>query len=531
MRRTAGRRSYGTRRRRTFAITAALLGMVTTGLVAAQAPEALAATNLIPAATSDLQTAGSTGLWEAWYGDSVAQSTAQGYRDTSNGSLAITSSSSAGGYIGADWSDWPGVTGALASTQYTLSYALYGPAGATFTMDFQWYNGSTALRTDSLSAATNGGWVNPSETVTTPANANTLYVDITSSNAANSTTYYLDAIDAVQGSGGSTGNTVTVTNPGAQLGTVGTAASLQLHASDSASGQTLSYSAAGLPAGLTLNASTGLISGTPTTASSYSVTATAKDSTGASGSAAFTWTISTSGGGGGTCTNPVWTDTAANAVNTDQYTADTPYVVAMDMWNSSGIAANPISQTMNVCSHGSWSAQDKTTSSTNTEVLVYPNVHQDFINWSTNVSPPLSNYSTITSSYAGNSSSPGDWEFAYDIWLNGVASSGSNEVMIWTQNHGQTPGGSLVASNITVSGLSWDLYASSDNSYIAFVPVNGGAYPSGTLDLMAFFKYLMSSGHIPTASTLGQIDYGAEVCNTGGTTATYNVTNFSISAS
>jgi subtilase family serine protease len=98
-----------------------------------------------------------------------------------------------------------------------------------------------------------------------------------------------------------TGNTVTVTNPGSQTGTVGTAASLQIHASDSASGQTLTYSATGLPAGLSINSSTGLISGTPTTANTYNVTVTARDTTGATGSASFTWTISTSGGGGG-CT-------------------------------------------------------------------------------------------------------------------------------------------------------------------------------------------------------------------------------------
>jgi hypothetical protein len=42
-----------------------------------------------------------------------------------------------------------------------------------------------------------------------------------------------------------TGNTVTVTNPGTQTWTAGTAASLQIKASDSASGQTLTYRAAG----------------------------------------------------------------------------------------------------------------------------------------------------------------------------------------------------------------------------------------------------------------------------------------------
>jgi hypothetical protein len=101
---------------------------------------------------------------------------------------------------------------------------------------------------------------------------------------------------AVNGSGG--GNTVSVTNPGTQTGTVGTAASLQIHATDSG-GAALTYSATGLPAGLSINSSTGLISGTPTTSGSSNVTVTATDSTGAKGTASFTWNIGTSGGGGG----------------------------------------------------------------------------------------------------------------------------------------------------------------------------------------------------------------------------------------
>ncbi len=96
---------------------------------------------------------------------------------------------------------------------------------------------------------------------------------------------------------GSTG-TVTVTNPGSKSGTVGSPiASFTL----SATGGTTPYtwSATGLPAGVTIGSSTGTVSGTPTTAGTYSVTATATGSGGSgSGSTSFTFTI---GGGGGGC--------------------------------------------------------------------------------------------------------------------------------------------------------------------------------------------------------------------------------------
>jgi Putative Ig domain len=95
--------------------------------------------------------------------------------------------------------------------------------------------------------------------------------------------------------GGGTGG-VTVSNPGNQTGTVGTATSLTLHASGGTGSYT--WTASGLPAGLSINSSTGVISGTPSTAGTYTVTATAT-SGGQSGSATFTWTINPAGGGCG----------------------------------------------------------------------------------------------------------------------------------------------------------------------------------------------------------------------------------------
>ncbi len=87
-------------------------------------------------------------------------------------------------------------------------------------------------------------------------------------------------------------NTVSVTNPGAQNNVSGTAISpLTVSAQDSSSSATLTYSATGLPRGLSINASSGAISGTPTTACSCTVTATATDNAGFAGSASFTWTI------------------------------------------------------------------------------------------------------------------------------------------------------------------------------------------------------------------------------------------------
>ncbi|HEU5353898.1 MAG TPA: putative Ig domain-containing protein, partial [Actinocrinis sp.] len=139
------------------------------------------------------------------------------------------------------------------------------------------------------------------------------------------------------------GNTVSVTNPGSQTSTVGTAVSLQISGSDSA-GASLTYSASGLPAGLSISSS-GLISGTPTTAATSSVTVTAKDSTGASGSASFSWTVNPTGGGGG------------NAIVNGGFESG-----SLSGWTASGVT----SATTSGPHSGSYSAQLGNTSPSNT---------------------------------------------------------------------------------------------------------------------------------------------------------------------
>jgi large repetitive protein len=78
--------------------------------------------------------------------------------------------------------------------------------------------------------------------------------------------------------------------PAPQSSTTGQAVTLVLQASD-ADGDVLAYSASGLPPGLSVAAGSGVISGTPSQAGSYTVNVGVQDSKGASASAAFSWTV------------------------------------------------------------------------------------------------------------------------------------------------------------------------------------------------------------------------------------------------
>ena len=88
-----------------------------------------------------------------------------------------------------------------------------------------------------------------------------------------------------------TNTSPTISSPGSQQNTEGDPVSLQVQASD-ADGDTLSYSATGLPSGLSISSTGGLISGTLSSGSagSYTVNVSVSDSQ-ASASASFNWNV------------------------------------------------------------------------------------------------------------------------------------------------------------------------------------------------------------------------------------------------
>ncbi len=95
---------------------------------------------------------------------------------------------------------------------------------------------------------------------------------------------------------GTGNNPPVVSNPGGQLNSEGDIVSLQIQANDP-DGDMITYSALGLPTGLSINTNTGLISGTTTTEGNYTTTVTVEDTSNFIDNVTFTWTVNTSGGG------------------------------------------------------------------------------------------------------------------------------------------------------------------------------------------------------------------------------------------
>lgn len=253
-----------------------------------------------------------------------------------------------------------------------------------------------------------------------------------------------------------------------------------------------------------------------------------------------------------TTTHPTTTTTTAASAGTERCTSDPsgdlPGNRAYDyagIVNSNGYntyvdnnmwAANSGS-TQTVCgtSPGDWAATADMQPSGYTGVQTYPNVQQLFDDWTGSgwngsgaaTETPMSALSSLTSTYTivDPPEATGDWEAAYDIWTS------AGELMIWVDTSTerlQDNGSAVVDRSVAIDGQSY--------TYMNY----GGRLPimvlntdesSGTIDVLDVLKYWQSTGVIPADTTIGQLDFGWEICNTAGRQLTFQVTNYTISSS
>ena len=219
-----------------------------------------------------------------------------------------------------------------------------------------------------------------------------------------------------------------------------------------------------------------------------------------------------------TCSDPVWVTSSTNGMRSFG-----SYVVHNNMWNASGYN---VRETLSACSYKNWRVVATANNrSGDGAVKTYPNVHKDYHNWNTGHEPRLSSFATIRSSWAARTPRVGIYNAAYDIWLNGVP--GNREVMIWTDNYRQTPAGRVVARNVHLSGRTWKVYATGDNSILTFLPATRLTH--GTIRIKQHLNWLVSHGRVGSRATLGQICFGFEIVSTGGNPAKFKVDNFSVS--
>jgi Glycosyl hydrolase family 12 len=212
---------------------------------------------------------------------------------------------------------------------------------------------------------------------------------------------------------------------------------------------------------------------------------------------------------------------AANAsaapvyTSSDQWASYTTggYTIYNDEWGS-----DHNTQTLWVNSATNWGV-DSTQPSTS-GVKSYANI-------SKSVGTALNSLSSSTSSFNETVPGSGNWESAYDIWLNG---SGV-EIMVWTYKSGNVgPLGSSVGS-VTLDGNTWTLYAGSNGTNPTYSFVRSGNETAGSVNLLDLLKYLENTKGYFSNPTLSTIQYGFEISGTGNTQQDFTINNYSAGAS
>jgi hypothetical protein len=186
------------------------------------------------------------------------------------------------------------------------------------------------------------------------------------------------------------------------------------------------------------------------------------------------------------------------------------YTVENDVWNPI-----KIKQTLYSCQHDSFYVS-ASVSNKGGAVQSYPSSQYTF-----NSPVEISRFSALKSDFGVKRPPTGkglDYEFAYDIWVNGYNGNDHTELMIWEYNHGQTPAGSKIGI-ASLDGTRWEVWEGGKvrkggGDIVTFV--NKVPTDSGTLDLRAFLRYTATRDWLDRgmSARLWQIDWGVELCAT-----------------
>jgi hypothetical protein len=220
------------------------------------------------------------------------------------------------------------------------------------------------------------------------------------------------------------------------------------------------------------------------------------------------------------------------------------YYAAEDEWGAGGTG---LAQHTVFCSHTAdgnspyWYAEATTPAGADGSVKSYPNAHLDYHNWANGSEPSVfdvdrdpttANVLRSSFTHTGPGTCAGcSYDWAQEIWLNGYAV----EVMIWTQYQTQHPSfaDATKVDTVTIQGHTFEVWravwggtGTSRDGYIVFLPAT--QFSSENWDLMPFVTYMNGKGWLGSAPTLSSVTYGVEICQTGGATKRFDVTDFSV---
>jgi hypothetical protein len=202
------------------------------------------------------------------------------------------------------------------------------------------------------------------------------------------------------------------------------------------------------------------------------------------------------------CTNPTFS--TSNAEGTENTDGGAEYWwVNNDAWNGSH---GP--QTISVCNQSNWYAVSNQPDEGGA-VQTYPDTEYDVGGRNDRSTTPISGWNSITSTFSETFPAVGGWDAAYDLWLN----NWSTEIMIWNQWAGAQsywPGQATTA--LTLDGVGYKFY----NNHGELMFFRDTQTSSGSVDILAAFRWLVAQGLVNATAVPTQLEYGVEISYTTG---------------
>jgi hypothetical protein len=211
------------------------------------------------------------------------------------------------------------------------------------------------------------------------------------------------------------------------------------------------------------------------------------------------------------------------------WTSSSAYYAQNNVWGAS------TTQCINITSSTNWTVTASHTNSTSGAPASYPSVikgcHSRDLNPAQNqlCTAGWTNYQTgsitaASTNWTFTAPSTGAWDAAYDIWYGPNAGTyNGTEIMIWLNWVGPVqPIGSVIGSNVTVDGTTWEVWAGQTSggspsvswkviSYRRVTKVN-----SATINILAFQADAITRNQLTAGHYLTGIDAGFEIWQ-GGT--------------
>lgn len=150
---------------------------------------------------------------------------------------------------------------------------------------------------------------------------------------------------------------------------------------------------------------------------------------------------------------------------------------------------------------------------------------KSYANIGVNLHAALDSLSSATSSFNETNPVGGNWESAYDLWLNGTGI----EVMAWTYESGDVQPLGYPSGTVALGGSTWTLFVGNNGRNPTYSFVREGNETSGTVDLLSLLKYLEKTRGYFSNPVLSSIQYGWEITGTGDVRKDFTMNAYSAS--